>query len=113
MLPPAQTRELAGNVVMMPPYVGITRIRFMGSSAGPVRAPGSSQRSPLPRVSECKMLNAKRTTAAATSGGVRIVELESGAVQAIDVIHFGAIHVEQAGLVDENLQPSNSNTASL
>src|SRR5712671_3237408 len=49
-------------------------------------------------------LNAKRAAATATSGGVGVVELESGAMQAIDIIHFGSVHVEQAGFVDEDLQ---------
>src|SRR5689334_24645595 len=88
---------------MVPPYVGITRIRFMGSSAGPVRAPGSSQRFSAPPKLDV-LLDAKRTSAAAASGGVRVVELEAGSVQSIDVVHLGSIHVEQAGFVDKNLQ---------
>ena len=50
------------------------------------------------------MLNAKRTSATAASGSIRIVELEAGSVQTIDVIDFGSIHIQQAGLVDKNLQ---------
>src|SRR4029078_3646602 len=102
MVPPAQTRVLAGKVVMMPPYVGITRIRFMGSSTGQFSAPDPLSESATPNF-EMKS-DAERTAAAATTGGIRVVEFESGAVEAVDVVHFGSIHVQDAGLVDEDLQ---------
>src|ERR1041385_3966733 len=50
------------------------------------------------------LLNAERATAAATPGGVRIVELETGTVQTFNVIDFGAIHVQQARLINEHFQ---------
>ena len=87
----------------MPPYVGITRIRFMGSSAGPVRAHGSSQLSSLPRLFDVS-LDAERTTAAAASGGIGIIEFEPCTMESVDVIHLGTVHVKQAGLIDKYLQ---------
>src|SRR5262245_5010442 len=64
----------------------------------PLRNPSQLKRSPG------LLLNVERTAAAAGAGDVRVVELESGAMQTFDVIHFGAIHIHQAGLVDENLK---------
>ena len=36
-------------------------------------------------------LDAKRTTATAGTSGVRIIELETGSVQAFNIIDFGAV----------------------
>src|SRR5579871_1836120 len=50
-------------------------------------------------------LNLER--AAASTGGLhlRIVELETRSFQGLHIIHFRAIQIEQARLVDEHLQP--------
>jgi hypothetical protein len=49
-------------------------------------------------------LDAKRAAATATAGGIRIIELEAGTMETFDVVDFRAIHVQQAGFVDKNLQ---------
>ena len=62
--------------------------------------PLSDYRSPVVEV----LLDAERTAAAAASSGIRIIELEAGAMEPVDVIHLGTVHVKQAGLIDKNLQ---------
>src|SRR5580704_17248343 len=44
--------------------------------------------------------------AAAPAGAlhVRVIELKSGAFHGLDVVHFGAVQIQQASLVDEHLQ---------
>jgi hypothetical protein len=50
-------------------------------------------------------LNAKRTTAAAGALHVRVIELEAGAFDALDVVDLDAIQVHRAHLVDRDLEP--------
>ena len=54
--------------------------------------------------SPAMVLDAKGTAAAAGRLYVRIIELEPGTFERLDVIHFGAIQVQHAGLIDEHLQ---------
>jgi hypothetical protein len=50
------------------------------------------------------VLDAKRTTAAATATHIGIVEFETSPVEAFDIVDFGTVHVQEARLVDKNLQ---------
>src|SRR3954468_9137651 len=50
-------------------------------------------------------LNLERAAAAAGRLHLGIAELEARAFQRLDEIDFGAIQVQQAGLIDEHLQP--------
>src|SRR5262245_15351803 len=84
------------------PSVGITRIRFQGRPGVSFGLPNPLSLSAPPIASD---LDAKRTAAAATAGDVRVVELEPGAMESVDVVDLGAVHVEEARFVDENLQP--------
>src|ERR1051326_1195465 len=54
--------------------------------------------------SSVSKLDAERTATAAGALHVRVIEFEPGAFQRLDVVYFGAVQIEQAGLVDENLQ---------
>src|SRR6266850_2527622 len=49
-------------------------------------------------------LDAKRTTATAGAGRVRIAELETCSVQSFDVINLSPFHIKKTRLVDEHLQ---------
>src|SRR5438093_5089303 len=51
------------------------------------------------------VLNTKRTTATASAGNIRISELETGAMQPLDVIDLGSVHIKEACLIDKYLQP--------
>src|SRR5688572_28036867 len=55
----------------------------------------------LPRV----VLDAERTTAAAAAAHIWIVEFKAGAVEPFNIVHFRSIHVQQARLIDKDLQP--------
>jgi len=50
-------------------------------------------------------LNAKRAAAAASALHVRVVELEAGALDGLNVINLDAIQIHRAHLVDRDLQP--------
>ena len=65
------------------------------------RSHGSRER---PRETIGGVLDLERTAAAAGGLHLGIVEFESLAFQRLDVIYFGAIEIEEAGLVHENLQ---------
>ena len=51
-----------------------------------------------------RRLDGERAAAAAGALDVGIIELETGAFQRLDEIDFGAVEVQQAGLVHEDLQ---------
>src|SRR5579884_1351615 len=50
-------------------------------------------------------LGVERTAAPARALHVGVVELEAGAFHGLDVIDFGAIQIQHAGLIDEHLEP--------
>jgi len=49
--------------------------------------------------------NAKRTAAAASALHVRVIELEAGALDGLDVIDLDAIQIHRAHLVNRDLEP--------
>jgi hypothetical protein len=53
-------------------------------------------------------LGAEGASAAAGGLHIRVIELEPGAFQALDVIHFRAVQIQQARLVDEHLQAAKA-----
>ncbi len=50
-------------------------------------------------------LNAKRAAAAARAFHVRVIELEAGTFDGLDVVDLDAIQVHRAHLVDRDLEP--------
>jgi len=71
----------------------------------PAARPGSQSHyeEQASRLQRAAGLYAEGTAAAAGRLDVRVRELEPGAFQRLDVIHFCAIEIEQAGLVHEHL----------
>src|ERR1700722_16684473 len=53
-------------------------------------------------------LNAEGAAAPARVFDVRVVELETGAFHGFNVVHLDTIQIQQAGLIDENLQAIES-----
>src|ERR1043166_9383122 len=64
----------------------------------PLRAP-----CPFPALNPVA-LDLERTAAAAGRLHLRVVELEARAFERLDVIHFGAIQVQHAGLIYEDFE---------
>jgi len=54
-------------------------------------------------------LNAKRAAAAASALHVRVIELEAGAFDGLNVVDLDAIQVHRAHLVDRDLEPVKIN----
>jgi hypothetical protein len=52
-----------------------------------------------------EILHAERATAATGRLYGRVVEFKARALQRLDAVHFHAIEVQDAGLVDEQTQP--------
>jgi hypothetical protein len=50
-------------------------------------------------------LDLERATAAARGLDLGVVEFEAGPLEGLHVIDLGAIQIEQAGLIDKDLQP--------